>query len=108
MIGFFNSVSFVIQGLQKQYGPEGVAEQGLELFLTVISKMFDLFQTAYEGLFALLSMTISFLVCSLVEDYFSLNEVSLFLHGKRHIYIYVILNLPFLRCLLILDLLQQV
>lgn len=38
-----------IKGLQKQYGPEGVAEQGLELFLTVISKMFDLFQTAYEG-----------------------------------------------------------
>lgn len=48
-LGMYGYNIWLIEGLQKQYGPEGVAEQGLELFLTVISKMFDLFQTAYEG-----------------------------------------------------------
>ncbi|KAK9287659.1 hypothetical protein L1049_016096 [Liquidambar formosana] len=38
-----------IKALQEQYGSEGVAQQGVELFLTTISKIFDSLQAAYKG-----------------------------------------------------------
>ncbi|XP_077251989.1 uncharacterized protein LOC143891253 [Tasmannia lanceolata] len=39
-----------IQALQEQYGPVGISEQGMELFLTALSKLFDSLQVAYRGL----------------------------------------------------------
>ncbi|XP_077250783.1 putative type 1 membrane protein [Tasmannia lanceolata] len=38
-----------IQALQDQYGPVGISEQGMELFLTTLSKLFDSLQVAYRG-----------------------------------------------------------
>lgn len=43
-------LSDVSQALQEQYGTEGVAELGLELFVESISKMFDTLQEAYKGI----------------------------------------------------------
>ncbi|GAA0173143.1 hypothetical protein LIER_26820 [Lithospermum erythrorhizon] len=38
-----------IQALQKVYGTEGVAQQGLELFGTTVSNIFELMQREYRG-----------------------------------------------------------
>ncbi|XP_057957505.1 uncharacterized protein LOC131150667 [Malania oleifera] len=38
-----------IKALQKQYGSEGVAELGTELFFTAMSKIFDSLQAAHKG-----------------------------------------------------------
>ncbi|KAF8402075.1 hypothetical protein HHK36_013027 [Tetracentron sinense] len=43
--GCFNG----IKALQEQYGPKGVAQQGMELFLTALSKLYDSLQKAYKG-----------------------------------------------------------
>ncbi|KAK2643929.1 hypothetical protein Ddye_019124 [Dipteronia dyeriana] len=45
MMGCFDG----IEALQDQYGPEGVTQQGMELLLTTLSKLFDSLQTAYKG-----------------------------------------------------------
>ncbi|KAK1592520.1 hypothetical protein Q3G72_026282 [Acer saccharum] len=45
MMGCFDG----IEALQDQYGPEGVAQQGIELLLTTLSKLVDSLQTAYKG-----------------------------------------------------------
>ncbi|KAH7573059.1 hypothetical protein JRO89_XS03G0059800 [Xanthoceras sorbifolium] len=45
MMGSFDG----IKALQDQYGPEGVAQQGMELLLATLSKIFDSLQTAYKG-----------------------------------------------------------
>ncbi|OVA01594.1 hypothetical protein BVC80_9073g25 [Macleaya cordata] len=38
-----------IKALQEQYGPDGVSQQGLELFLTTLRLLFDSLQGAYQG-----------------------------------------------------------
>ncbi|PIN11257.1 hypothetical protein CDL12_16136 [Handroanthus impetiginosus] len=45
VIGRFNG----IKDLQDHYGTEGIAQYGLELFATSISKAFDSLQAAYQG-----------------------------------------------------------
>jgi len=45
MMGCFDG----IEALQDQYGPEGVAQQGMELLVTTLSKLFNSLQTAYKG-----------------------------------------------------------
>ncbi|KAG9148800.1 hypothetical protein Leryth_018112 [Lithospermum erythrorhizon] len=50
MNGFrFNKLFDGIQALQKVYGTEGVAQQGLELFGTTVSNIFELMQREYRG-----------------------------------------------------------
>ncbi|RVW90350.1 hypothetical protein CK203_045744 [Vitis vinifera] len=39
----------MLQVLDEQYGPSGVAQQGVELLLTTLSKMFGSLQVAYKG-----------------------------------------------------------
>jgi hypothetical protein len=47
-----------LQALQEHYGPEGAAQKGLELLITMLSKMFDSLQAAYKGsLFGFLGIT---------------------------------------------------
>lgn len=38
-----------IKVLQEQYGPEGISQQGLELLLATLSKMYTALQDAYKG-----------------------------------------------------------
>ncbi|XP_010241117.1 PREDICTED: uncharacterized protein LOC104585816 [Nelumbo nucifera] len=38
-----------IKALQEQYGPDGITQQGLELFFTTLSKLFKSLQTSYKG-----------------------------------------------------------
>lgn len=45
MMGSFDGVG----ALRDQYGPEGVAQQAMELLLGTLSKMFDSLQTTYKG-----------------------------------------------------------
>lgn len=37
------------QALREHYGPGGVVEQGMDLFLTTLTKLFDSLQLAYRG-----------------------------------------------------------
>lgn len=41
---------YASQVLQEHYGAEGIAENGLEVFVTSVSKIFDSLQAAYKGL----------------------------------------------------------
>lgn len=41
---------YASQVLQEHYGAEGIAENGLELFVTSVSKIFDSLQAAYKGM----------------------------------------------------------
>lgn len=41
----------MLQVLDEQYGPSGVAQQGVELLLTTLSKMFGSLQVAYKGIY---------------------------------------------------------
>eukprot|EP00262_Sarcandra_glabra_P001162 TRINITY_DN11180_c0_g1_i1.p1 TRINITY_DN11180_c0_g1~~TRINITY_DN11180_c0_g1_i1.p1 ORF type:complete len:379 (-),score=59.06 TRINITY_DN11180_c0_g1_i1:320-1456(-) len=38
-----------IKALQEQYGPGGVTQQGMELFLSMLTKLLDSLQDAYQG-----------------------------------------------------------
>ncbi|RVW23116.1 hypothetical protein CK203_107485 [Vitis vinifera] len=46
---FFINLCDMLQVLDEQYGPSGVAQQGVELLLTTLSKMFGSLQVAYKG-----------------------------------------------------------
>lgn len=48
---FFINLCDMLQVLDEQYGPSGVAQQGVELLLTTLSKMFGSLQVAYKGIY---------------------------------------------------------
>ncbi|RZC87350.1 hypothetical protein C5167_041401 [Papaver somniferum] len=47
--GFLRSSDLTSQALQEQYGPDGVAQQGMELFQMMLEMIFDPLQGAYQG-----------------------------------------------------------